>query len=82
MHVYEVRPRKDKRGVDLISDALPLVNLRPLFFNEKLRAAIQLFNQQFRALRIAVIQIEREPQSMSTSVPKVHFPSCTGKLPR
>ena len=23
MHVYEVRPRKDKRGVDLISDALP-----------------------------------------------------------
>jgi hypothetical protein len=24
MHVYEVRPRKDKRGVDLISDVLPL----------------------------------------------------------
>jgi hypothetical protein len=23
--VYEVRPRKHKRGVDLISDALPLV---------------------------------------------------------
>jgi hypothetical protein len=23
-NVYEVRPRKDKRGVDLISDALPL----------------------------------------------------------
>jgi hypothetical protein len=23
-HVYEVRPRKDKRGFDLISDALPL----------------------------------------------------------
>jgi hypothetical protein len=22
-HLYEVRPRKDKRGVDLISDALP-----------------------------------------------------------
>ena len=22
-HVYEVRPRKDKRGVNLISDALP-----------------------------------------------------------
>jgi len=22
-HVYEIRPRKDKRGVDLISDALP-----------------------------------------------------------
>jgi len=23
VHVYEVRPRKDKRGVDLVSDALP-----------------------------------------------------------
>ena len=23
VHVYEVRPRKDRRGVDLISDALP-----------------------------------------------------------
>jgi hypothetical protein len=23
MHVYEVRPRKDRRGVDLISDVLP-----------------------------------------------------------
>jgi hypothetical protein len=23
MHTYEVRPRKDKRGVDLISDVLP-----------------------------------------------------------
>jgi hypothetical protein len=22
-HVYEVRPRKDRRGVDFISDALP-----------------------------------------------------------
>jgi len=26
-HVYEVRPRKDKRGVDLISDALPFGRL-------------------------------------------------------
>jgi hypothetical protein len=26
-HVYEVRPRKDKRGVDLISDALPFGGL-------------------------------------------------------
>jgi hypothetical protein len=27
-HVYEVRPRKDHRGVDLISDALPFGRLR------------------------------------------------------
>jgi hypothetical protein len=26
-HVYEVRPRKDKRGVDLICDALPFGGL-------------------------------------------------------
>ncbi len=26
-HVYEVRPRKDQRGVDLISDALPFGRL-------------------------------------------------------
>src|SRR5215471_21768886 len=28
LHVYEVRPRKDHRGVDLISDALPAVVTR------------------------------------------------------
>ena len=27
MHTYEVRPRKDKCGVDLISDALPFGGL-------------------------------------------------------
>jgi hypothetical protein len=26
-HIYQVRPRKDKRGVDLISDALPFGRL-------------------------------------------------------
>jgi hypothetical protein len=26
-HVYEVRPRKDKRGMDLISDVLPFGRL-------------------------------------------------------
>ena len=28
MYIYKVRPRKDKRGVDLISDALPFGRLR------------------------------------------------------
>jgi len=27
IHIYEVRPRKDKRGVELISDALPFGRL-------------------------------------------------------
>jgi hypothetical protein len=26
-HIYEIRPRSDKRGVDLISDALPFGRL-------------------------------------------------------
>jgi hypothetical protein len=26
-HVYQVRPRKDKRGVDLVSDVLPFGRL-------------------------------------------------------
>jgi hypothetical protein len=33
IHVYEVRPRKDKRDFDLISDALP-------FFFPELRSAV------------------------------------------
>ena len=28
MHVYEVRPRKDRRGVDLVSEVLPFGQLR------------------------------------------------------
>jgi len=35
INVYEVRPRKDKRGVDLVSDAMP-------FFFPKLRSAISV----------------------------------------
>jgi hypothetical protein len=27
VHIYEVRPRKDKRGVDLMSDVLPFGRL-------------------------------------------------------
>ncbi len=27
IHIYEIRPRKDKRGVDLISDVLPFGRL-------------------------------------------------------
>jgi hypothetical protein len=27
LHFYEIRPRKDKRGFDLISDALPFGRL-------------------------------------------------------
>jgi hypothetical protein len=34
LHVYEVRPRRDKRGVDLISDVLPFGRLGRLLYGE------------------------------------------------
>jgi hypothetical protein len=37
-HVYEIRPRKDKRGVDLICDALPFGRLWYLYLAVPLEA--------------------------------------------
>jgi hypothetical protein len=39
MHIYGVRPRKDKRGVDLISDALPFGRL---WYGARTQSATQL----------------------------------------
>jgi hypothetical protein len=44
VHVYEVRPRKDHRGVDLISDALPFGRLwygEPNAVSNRLREVLQ-----------------------------------------
>ena len=38
-HSYEVRPRKDHRGVNLISDALPFGRL---WYGETTRSVMQL----------------------------------------
>ncbi len=58
MHVYEVRPRKDKRGFDLISDALPFGRLwygepgavgnavdYARFFSRSHRAVIRVYDE-------------------------------------
>jgi hypothetical protein len=58
MHVYKVRPRKDHRGVDLISDALPFGRLwygelnavsnaigYAKFFSRSHHAAIRVFDE-------------------------------------
>ena len=58
MHVYEVRPRKDRRGVDLISDALPFGRLwygepnavsnavdHAKFFSRSHRAVIRVYDK-------------------------------------
>ena len=49
VHVYEVRPRKDKRGVDLISDALPFGRL---WYDEPNAARMQSDTQSTAAARM------------------------------
>jgi len=50
MHVYEVRPRSDHRGVDLISDALPFGRLR--CDGGRMRSAMQSTTPSFAAAQI------------------------------
>ena len=51
LHVYEVRPRKDKRGVDLISDALPFGRL---WYGEPDAASTALDYAKLAAVHIAL----------------------------
>ena len=53
MHVYDVRPRKDKRGVDLISDALPFGRL---WYGEPKAVAIG-YAQSYSRSHAAVIRV-------------------------
>ena len=54
-HVYEVRPRKDKRGFDLIFDALPF---RRLWYGEPNAVSNAVDCGGFSAARIdAVIRV-------------------------
>ena len=46
MHVYELRPRKDKRGVDLISDALTFGRCGTM---ARMRSATQSDRRSFAA---------------------------------
>jgi hypothetical protein len=52
MHAYEVRPRKDRRGFDLISDALPFGRL----WYERVTDAIDYGKHRSRSHR-AVIRV-------------------------
>jgi len=44
IHLYDVRPRKDRRGVDLISDAVPFGRLCS---SQALRHSSRFFRNQF-----------------------------------
>ena len=60
MHLYEVRPRKDKRGVDLISDTLPFGRLwytkaddavsYAKFFSQSHNAVIRVYDNAGNAI--------------------------------
>jgi hypothetical protein len=67
MHVYEVRPRKDKRGFDLISDSLPFFffrNFAPPFSVEQVGmeapACFRTNENVFALLRVARIICESQ----------------------
>jgi hypothetical protein len=81
-HIYEVRPRKDKRGVDLISDVLPFGHL---WYGEPnaVRNAIGYAMHSSRS-HDAVIRVY-DDAALSTLVrrgirPAISF-SATGKIP-
>jgi hypothetical protein len=44
VHAYESRPRKDHRGVDLISDALPFGRLYAKFYSRSHDAVIRVYD--------------------------------------
>ena len=53
MHIYEAHPRKDHRGVDLISDALPFGRLR---YGEQMQSRAQSrYEKFFKFLKLGVL---------------------------
>jgi hypothetical protein len=53
-HVYEVRPRSDKRGVDLISDPLPFGRL---WYGEPDQSVCNRLREVLQPLTDAVIRV-------------------------
>jgi len=56
MHVYEVRPRNDKRGIDLISDVLPFGRL---WYGEPNAASNAIDYAKFKAAHMTLIRVLR-----------------------
>jgi hypothetical protein len=62
IHTYEIRPRKDRRGFDLISDALPFGGLwydqaedaigYAKFYSRARRGAVRVFDSAGAALNL------------------------------
>jgi hypothetical protein len=69
MHAYEVRPRKDKRGVDLISDALPFghVVLHTTILNRLMSCTFCILNDENHALTPVIKPILMKPQALANT---------------
>jgi TonB family protein len=66
-HVYEVRPRKDRRGFDLISDALPFA-LKLLFLFVLVLSAISFASAQ------PIPQQIRQAKALAIYAPRPNYP--------
>jgi len=70
MHVYEVRPRNDRRGVDLISDALPFGGLWYLEASDAVEYAER--NSRAHDAVISVYDAAGKLIEIGTSIDKRH----------
>jgi len=75
IHVYEVKPRKDKRGVDLISDALPFGRL---WYGEPnaVSNAIGYAMHRSRSHRAVIRVYDAAGNVIETHEHKGHFKEC------
>ena len=75
IHEYEVRPRKDKRGFDFISDALPL-ELKLLFLLVLVLSEISFASAQPTPQQI------RQAKALAIYAPRPKYPKdAQGRLP-
>src|SRR5438477_5512491 len=81
MHFYEVRPRKDKRGFDLISDALPFGRLWYVdpnaisnavgyakFYSRSHDAVIRIYDHAGNVIETSTLAISRSSEFYSRHV--------------
>ena len=93
MHVYEIRSRKDHRGVDLISDVLPFGRLwydtpdnvigyaMHYSLHMMLRSVYTMLVQSLRALTLAVSRRSDELDAYGTVILRIS-PNPTGGGPK
>ncbi len=80
VHVYEVRPRKDKRGVDLISDALPFGRLSYNEVAEAIANAIGHAKFCRRSPRRLICHAQEKTRATTKPITRINTTSRTTQL--